>query len=96
MDTLLFLLPDLNPIQRWLGQVNVPLFYQFRHVAVEKGEQQGGDVKAINISITIDEDLAVAQPAVVELVAESCSYATAKILYFLIVSYLICAGLLHV
>ena len=96
MDTLLFLLSDLNPIQWRLGQIDVALFYQFRHVAVEKGEQQGGDVIAINIRITIYENLAVAQPAVVELFAQSGSYTTAKILYLLIFSYLICAGLLHI
>ncbi len=96
VEAFLFLFPDLNPIQGRLGQIDVPLFNQFRHVAVKKGEQQGGYVKAINICITIDKDLAVAQPAVVELVTEPCSYATAKILYLLIFSYLVSTGLLHI
>ena len=95
-DTLFFLFPDLNPVQGRLGQVNVPLFYQFLHIAIEKGEEQGGYVKAINVRIAVDEDFAIAQPAVIELIANPCAYTPAKRLDFLVLSYLIGTGLFYV
>ena len=63
------LLADVDAVQRRLGDVDVPLADQFRHVAEEEVEQQRRDVVAVGVGVHQQDDLAVAQPVEVELVA---------------------------
>ena len=58
----------LDLVQRRLGNVDVAPFHQVRHLAVEKGQQQGADVGAIHVGIGHDDDTVVTQLVDVEVV----------------------------
>src|SRR5699024_676203 len=45
--------------QRWLGQVHVAVFDQRAHVAEQQGQQQGGDVLAVDVGVGHEHDLVV-------------------------------------
>ena len=55
------LLADVDAVQRRLGDVDVPLADQLRHVAEEEVEQQRRDVVAVGVGVHQQDDLAVAQ-----------------------------------
>ena len=52
-----------------LGNVDVAALYQVGHLAVEEGEQQGADVRAVYVRVGHDDDAVVAQFFGVEVVA---------------------------
>ena len=63
------LLADVDAIQRRLGDVDVALANQLRHVAEEERQHQRRDVMAVGVGVHEQDDLAVAQTAEVELLA---------------------------
>ena len=65
------LLAALDPVERRLGDVEVALLDDVGEVAVEEGEQQGADVRAVDVGVGHDDDLVVAQLAEVEVVADA-------------------------
>lgn len=72
MRTILFVF--LNLEQRRLCQVNVALFDQLRHEAVqERRASISVDVRAVDIGIGHDDDLVVAQFGDIEIVVDSGS-----------------------
>ena len=48
-------------IERWHGEVEVALVDEQRHLAVEKGDEQRGDVGAVHVGVGHDDDFVVAQ-----------------------------------
>ena len=48
-------------VQWWLGDVEVTALDDLRHLAEEKGQQQGQDVGAVHVGIGHDNDPMVAQ-----------------------------------
>ncbi len=55
-------------VQRRLRDVDVAALDQLGHLAVEEGEQQGADVRAVNVGVGHDDDAVVAQLGDVEVV----------------------------
>jgi hypothetical protein len=51
----------LDLVERRLGDVHVAALDQFRHLAVEQRQQQGTDVRAVNVRIGHDDDAVIAQ-----------------------------------
>ena len=60
-----------NLIERRLRDVDVPVVDQRAHVAVEERQQERADVRAVDVRIGHDDDLAVAALAEVELLADA-------------------------
>src|SRR5699024_3928751 len=54
-------LAPLELVQRWVSQVDVAFLDQLRHEAEEQGEQQRGDVLAVNVGVGHQHNLVVAQ-----------------------------------
>ena len=52
---------DIDAEQRRLGDVDVSVGDQFREVAVEQGQQQNLNMRAVHVGIGQDGDFAVAQ-----------------------------------
>ena len=71
MRTILFCFSQSE--QRRLCQVNVALFDQLRHEAVQERQHQRVDVRAVDIGIGHDDDLVVAQFGDIEIVVDSGS-----------------------
>ncbi|KAF1027129.1 MAG: hypothetical protein GAK37_02513 [Pseudomonas sp.] len=57
----LLLLAFLHLVQRWLGDVDVTALDQLRQLAEEESEQQGTDVRAVDVSIGHDDDVVITQ-----------------------------------
>jgi hypothetical protein len=62
-------LAGLDLVQRRLGDVDVAALDQLGHLAVEEGQQQGADVRAVHVGVGHDDDAVVAQLVDVEVVA---------------------------
>ncbi len=58
----------LHLVERRLGDVDVAALDQLGHLAVEEGEQQGADVRAVHVGIGHDDDAVVAKLVHVEIV----------------------------
>ena len=56
-------------VERRLGDVEVALLDQLRHLPVEERQQQRADVGAVDVGVRHDDDLVVAQLFEVEVVA---------------------------
>ena len=56
-------------VERRLGKVEVALLDQARHLSIEEGHQQGGDVGAVDVGVGHDDDPLVTQLVGVELTA---------------------------
>ena len=69
---MLLALADL--IERRLGNINMAMLYQWLHIAVEEGQEQGSDMGTIHIRICHNDNLIVAELGQVKFVAD----ATAK------------------
>ena len=48
-------------IQRWLCNVDIATLNDFGHLAVEEGQEQGANVRAIDVGIGHDDDAVVAE-----------------------------------
>ena len=65
------LLAVLHPVERRLGDVDVAVLDQVRHLAEEEGEDQRADVGAVDVGVGHHHDLVVARPLDVELLADA-------------------------
>jgi hypothetical protein len=61
-------LAGLDLVQRRLGDVDVAALHQLGHLAVEEGQQQRADVRAVHVGVGHDDDAVVAQLGDVEVV----------------------------
>jgi hypothetical protein len=61
-------LAGLDLVQRRLRDVDVAALHQLGHLAVEEGQQQGADVRAVHVGVGHDDDAVVAQLGDVEVV----------------------------
>ena len=57
----------LDLVQRWLGNIDVSALNQLRHLPVEKREQQGANMRAIDVGVRHDDDAVVTQLCDVEI-----------------------------
>ncbi len=57
----LFLLAFFHFVQRWLCNVNVAAFNDFRHLTIEESQQQRTDVRAVDVRIGHDDDAVITQ-----------------------------------
>ena len=60
----------VHPVEGRLGHMDVPLFDQFREVTEEQGQQQGGNVRPVDVGVGHDHDLVVAQAGEVRVVPQ--------------------------
>ena len=58
-------------VQRRHGDVGVAVLDERTHVTEQEGQQQGGDVLAVDVGIGHDDDLAVAQLGDVEVLTDA-------------------------
>jgi hypothetical protein len=65
----LLLLAFLDLVQRRLGDIDVAALDQLRQLTEEEGQQQGTDVRTVDVSIGHDDDVVIAQLVDVVLVA---------------------------
>ena len=49
-----------DQVKRRLGDVKMPAFDQVRHVAAEKCQQQGANVRSIDVGVGHDDDFVIA------------------------------------
>ena len=61
--------PLVDLVERRLGDEEVPALDDLGHLPVEEGQQQGADVRAVDVGVGHDHDLVIAQLRDVELVA---------------------------
>src|SRR5712692_7797557 len=92
----LHLSPGGDLVQRREGDVEVLLIDELRHVAEEERQQQGADVRAVDVGIGHDDDLAVAQLFGFEVLAEVGADGRDQVLDLIRVEHLIEACLLDV
>ncbi|MNJ11609.1 hypothetical protein D3C77_57880 [compost metagenome] len=94
---ILLLLALLDLVERRLGDEDVATLDDLRHLTVEEGQQQGSDVRTIDVRIRHDDDVVVTQLVRVVLVA---TYAAAQCrdqgAHLLRGDHLVETGLLHV
>jgi hypothetical protein len=57
------LCPLRQPVERRHGEIEVAGFDQLRHLAEEEGDEQRGDMGAVDVGVGHDDDLVVAQAA---------------------------------
>jgi hypothetical protein len=58
----------LDLVERRLGDIDVAALDQFGHLAIEQRQQQGTDVRAVDVRVGHDDDAVVAQLFDVEIV----------------------------
>ena len=56
-------------VERRLRNVEVTILDQIRHLAIEEGQKQGADVRAVNVGVGHQDDLVIAQLFEVEFLA---------------------------
>ena len=62
---------DLHAVERRYGDVDVPALDELLHLAVEEGEDERADVRAVDVGVGHDDDPVVAQLLEVELLADA-------------------------
>ena len=82
------LLADVDAIERRLRQEDLAVGDQLRQVPVEERQQQRGDVVAVGIGVGEDDDLAVAQPREVEVLAHAAAERGDEIGQLLVLEHL--------
>ena len=93
----LFLLAFLHFVQRWLCNVDVATFNDFRHLTIEEGQQQRTDVRAVDVRIGHDDDAVITQFVRVVLVTPNAAAQRGdKRRYFLRREHFVEARLLNV
>src|SRR3546814_19841019 len=58
-------------VERRLGDVEIALLDDLGHLPEEEGEEQRADMRAVDVRVRHDEDLVVADPGDVELLADA-------------------------
>ena len=90
-------LAALDAIERRLGDVHVAAFDQFLHVAEEESEQQGADVRAVDVRVGHQNDFVIAELAGVEIVlADAGAERGDDGANFLVAEHLVVASLFDV
>ncbi len=51
----LFLLAAAQLVQRWLGNIDMAALKQGRHLPIKESQQQGADMRAIDVRIRHDD-----------------------------------------
>src|SRR5471032_1665975 len=93
----LLLLAFLHLVQRRLGDVDVATLDQLRQLTEEEGQQQGTDVRTVDVSIGHDDDVVVAQLLDVVLVAaDTATQRGDQRAHFLGRDHLVETGFFHV
>ena len=82
------LLADVDAVERRLREVDLAVGDQLRQVAVDERQQQRRDVVAVGIGVGEDDDLAVAQPREVEVLAEAAAERGHQIGQLLVLEHL--------
>ena len=62
VDIFLLVARETELKQRWLGQVDMPCLHHRLHIAEEEGHEQCGNVAAVDIGISHDDNTVIAQP----------------------------------
>jgi len=84
-------------VQRRLREIDVALLDDLGHLAVEKGQEQGADMRSVHVGIGHDDDLVVADLLDVELVlADTGADCGDQRANFVVVQDLVEAGLFNV
>ena len=87
----------LDFVKRRLRDVNIVALDQLRHVAEEEGEQQGADVRAVDVGVGHEDDFAVADLGGVEVVfADAAAERGDHGADFLVAEHLVVAGFFDV
>ncbi len=87
----------LDAEERRLRDVDVAALDELGHVAEEEGEQQGADVRAVDVGVGHEDELAVAQLGGVEVVlADAAAERRDHGADFLVAEHLVVAGLFDV
>ena len=87
----------LDAVERRLRDVDVAALDELRHVAEEEGEQQGADVRAVDVGVGHQDDLAVAELGEVEVVfADAAAERRDHGADFFVAEHLVVAGFFDV
>ena len=78
-----FALPARDLVQRRLRDEEVPGLDDLGHLPVEEGEQQGADMRAVDIGVGHDHDLVIAQLLEIEFVAQPGAHRLDQRAHFL-------------
>ena len=89
-------MPRAHLVERRLGDVEVALLHQLRHLPVEEREQQRADVGAVDVGVGHDDDLVVAQLRQIEVVADAGAERGDDVDHLLGRQHLVEARALHV
>ena len=81
-------LADVDAIERRLREEDAALRDQAGHVAVDERQQQRRDVMAVGVGVGEDDDLAVAQPRRVEVLAEPAAERGDQVRQLLVLEHL--------
>ena len=72
---------SLNLVERRLGDIDVTLFNQLRHLTEEEREKQRADMGTVNVSIGHDDDTAVAEGFNIEIPVNAGSQSHNEVLF---------------
>src|SRR5439155_22197126 len=89
-------LAELQAVERRLADVDATLLHQRPEMAIEEGQEQGADVRAVDVRIGEQDRLAVAQLFRVEIVADARAERDDERLDLLVREHLVGARLLDV
>ena len=93
----LFLFAFLHFVQRRLGNIDVAALDDLRHLTIEEGQQQGTNVRAVDVRIGHDDDAVIAQfVRVVLIAADAAAQSGDQRGHFLGREHFIEAGFLNV
>ena len=81
-----------EPIERRHREIEVPVLDQLRHLPVEERDQQRGDMRAVDVGVGHDDDLAVAQILVAVMHAGAAAERLHQVGELLVLRELVAAG----
>ena len=90
------LLPRVDPVERRLGEVDVPLGHELREVPPEERQEEGRDVVPVRVGVHQEEDLAVTELRNVEVGPAAASESRDDVRQLLVPRDLCRVGLLGV
>ena len=84
-------------IQRWLCNIDIATLNDFGHLAVEEGQEQGANVRAIDVGIGHDDDAVVAELVwIVFFFADAAAQSSNQGCHFLAGEHFFKTGFFHV
>ena len=81
-----------QPVKRRHGEIEMAGLDQFRHLPVEKGDQQGGDMGAVDVGVGHDDDFLVAQLVFLVMRADAAAERLDEIGQLLVAGELVARG----